>query len=172
MLTRNLLVARQDGLLPHFVVSANPAVARQDGLLRHLLFPPILLEPVLTGEFLRNWGGRWDSNPRRPGSQPGALPTELRPPLFYLLIILIVILARPAGLEPAATGLEIRCSIQLSYGRKTHPFVMRYLPVLPGSALRCTMLASAGRTILIDTGYRKSEPQRHACFLCQSRQGL
>ena len=27
-----------------------------------------------------NWGGRWDSNPRRPGSQPGALPTELRPP--------------------------------------------------------------------------------------------
>ncbi len=28
-----------------------------------------------------NWGGRWDSNPRRPGSQPGALPAELRPPL-------------------------------------------------------------------------------------------
>ena len=28
----------------------------------------------------RGWGGRWDSNPRRPGSQPGALPTELRPP--------------------------------------------------------------------------------------------
>src|SRR6185295_6529866 len=26
-------------------------------------------------------------------------------------------LARPAGLEPAATGLEGRCSIQLSYGR-------------------------------------------------------
>ena len=26
-------------------------------------------------------------------------------------------LARPAGLEPAAFGLEIRCSIQLSYGR-------------------------------------------------------
>src|SRR5437899_263066 len=25
--------------------------------------------------------------------------------------------ARPAGLEPAATGLEGRCSIQLSYGR-------------------------------------------------------
>jgi hypothetical protein len=30
-----------------------------------------------------------------------------------------VILARPAGLEPAATGLEGRCSIQLSYGRVT-----------------------------------------------------
>ena len=26
-------------------------------------------------------------------------------------------LARPAGFEPAATGLEGRCSIQLSYGR-------------------------------------------------------
>jgi hypothetical protein len=26
------------------------------------------------------WGGRWDSNPRRPESQSGALPTELRPP--------------------------------------------------------------------------------------------
>ncbi|KTD75266.1 hypothetical protein Lwal_3307 [Legionella waltersii] len=26
------------------------------------------------------WGERWDSNPRQPGSQPGALPTELRSP--------------------------------------------------------------------------------------------
>jgi hypothetical protein len=29
------------------------------------------------------WGGRWDSNPRRPESQSGALPTELRPPSSY-----------------------------------------------------------------------------------------
>ena len=28
----------------------------------------------------RSWGGRWDSNPRRPDPQSGALPTELRPP--------------------------------------------------------------------------------------------
>ena len=27
-----------------------------------------------------NWGGRADSNRRIPGSQPGALPTELQPP--------------------------------------------------------------------------------------------
>ena len=26
------------------------------------------------------WGERWDSNPRQPESQSGALPTELRPP--------------------------------------------------------------------------------------------
>ena len=29
---------------------------------------------------LKIWGGRWESNPRQPESQSGALPTELRPP--------------------------------------------------------------------------------------------
>ena len=30
----------------------------------------------------KKWGGRWGLNPRPPESQSGALPTELRPPLF------------------------------------------------------------------------------------------
>ncbi len=29
------------------------------------------------------WGERWDSNPRQPESQSGALPTELRPPWSF-----------------------------------------------------------------------------------------
>ena len=35
-------------------------------------------EIALSSVFVR--GERWDSNPRPPGPQPGALPTELRPP--------------------------------------------------------------------------------------------
>jgi hypothetical protein len=38
--------------------------------------------------------------------------------------------ARPTGLEPAATGLEGRCSIQLSYGR-----VAQLYPVTPRKSL-------------------------------------
>ena len=34
------------------------------------------LESLLASE----WGGLWDSNPRRPEPQSGALPTELKPP--------------------------------------------------------------------------------------------
>ena len=32
-------------------------------------------------------------------------------------------MVRPAGLEPAAYGSEVRCSIQLSYGRKERVFI-------------------------------------------------
>ncbi len=52
-------------------------------------------------------GERWDLNPQRPESQPGALPIELRPPIFSRLV----------GIEPTTPGLEGRCSIRLSYKR-------------------------------------------------------
>ena len=53
------------------------------------------------------WGGRWDSNPRQPEPQSGALP------LNYTHHKMV----RPKGLEPLAHCLEGSCSIHLSYGR-------------------------------------------------------
>ena len=64
------------------------------------------------------WGGRWDSNPRRPGSQPGALPTELRPPrLHHNFPCLTQQSGAPGRTRTCNPGLEGRCSIRLSYGR-------------------------------------------------------
>jgi hypothetical protein len=42
-------------------------------------------------------GERWDSNPRPPGPQPGALPTELRPPREAESTIAATATARSAG---------------------------------------------------------------------------
>ena len=42
---------------------------------------PSLLLFIIKGK----WGDRRDLNPRRPGPQPGALPTELRPPCKFNL---------------------------------------------------------------------------------------
>jgi hypothetical protein len=44
--------------------------------------PVVVASRVSIQAATKKWGGRWDSNPRRPGSQPGALPTELRPPRY------------------------------------------------------------------------------------------
>src|SRR5690606_27998025 len=45
-----------------------------------LLFKELGFPPPWVASAGREWGGRWDSNPRRPDPQSGALPTELRPP--------------------------------------------------------------------------------------------
>ena len=76
----------------------------------------------------RNWGGRRDSNPRRPESQSGALPAELRPPSSYSRPGM----ARPAGIEPATAGLEGRCSIRLSYGRLINQPVIAPIVIFSG----------------------------------------
>ena len=50
------------------------------------------------------WGGRWGSNPRPPESQSGALPTELRPPLFRVRILpCLKPLVRPTYGAPGRT---------------------------------------------------------------------
>src|SRR3990172_9389184 len=54
-------------------------------------------------------------------------PTELRPPHCIYKNIHIFHLARQEGLEPSTAGLEIRCSIQLSYWRLN--FVENYINI-------------------------------------------
>ena len=93
-------------------------------------------------------GGRRGSNPRQLEPQSRALPlsyahhgSSRRARCF---------LARLKGLEPLASGLEIRCSIQLSYRRSTAstvaiPYATRKLPVKTKTALRPPVSACSGR---------------------------
>src|SRR5437660_5127547 len=52
---------------------------REESNLRTRIRSPSLY-PLSYGARLTRKGGGWDSNPRPPGPQPGALPTELPPP--------------------------------------------------------------------------------------------
>ena len=67
---------------------------------------PYKKSPLLkTADFW--WGAQWDSNPRSPDPQSGALTD-------YAMGTTSM---RPKGLEPPAHCLEGSCSIHLSYGR-------------------------------------------------------
>ena len=65
---------RPAGVLPKIVEEVAEGGARANGLERRLVAERVRPGPV-SG---RGW--RRDSNPRPPGPQPGALPTELPPP--------------------------------------------------------------------------------------------
>ena len=59
---------------------------------------------------VNKWGGRQESNLRPPGPQSGALP-NCAPPAIYMV--------RLKRFELLPHGLEGRCSIQLSYRRRS-----------------------------------------------------
>src|SRR5579885_871617 len=99
------------------MAGVNPARLRDGRAVA--LAPPVLVTAHPAHPCYRHgsagiWGDRWGSNPRQPESQSGALPSELRSPWSCVM-------ARLAGVEPATTGLEGRCSIHLSY-RRVQPF--------------------------------------------------
>src|SRR6185369_16383538 len=82
-------------------------------------------------------------------------------------------MARPAGLEPAAYGFEVRRSIQLSYGRTTvHHTMQIYAGSLRSLALARTIRAAhPNRTREEDSYDRASRRSRGRCLPGCARTG-
>lgn len=74
----------------------------------------------------RIWGGRWESNPRHQEPQSCALPTELRPPYFTLLV---------PRLPNGTPGRTRTCDHPLRR-RMLYPAELRALDHLPEQTLR------------------------------------
>ena len=110
-------------------------------------FEPQPLDPVtaLSVELqrFRKWGERWDLNPRPLEPQSSAL-TGLKLPHHY---ILPRSLGAPEGVNPHY-GLEVRCSILLSYRRKC--FLLKTNGAGNGSRTRDNQL---GRLVLYQLSY-------------------
>ena len=96
------------------------------------------------------WGAQWDSNPRSPDPQSGALTDYA----------MGTISMRPKGLEPPAHCLEGSCSIHLSYGRT---LLSHWVPLW---RLRCE--AHAARSIIpYPTGSVKDKMQNSFIFFAK-----
>jgi hypothetical protein len=106
-------------------------------------------------------------NPRPPGPQPDALPTELHSPpsMSYAPARRPVVtkfkarMARQKGFEPLTHGLEGRCSFHLSYWRESGRADLNGRPPAPkaGALPGC----ATPRSISINT--RHSPPQPRVC---------
>lgn len=80
------------------------------------------------------WGERWDLNPRPPGPQPGALPTELLPPqknsykqdnffwqAFFTLLRLWILSRKKTTLRQPSQGVACGHFFDRCYGRSAVP---------------------------------------------------